>query len=204
MEPLTEAERTRIARAICEAERRTSGEIVAIVAPASAGYRVFAALWAAVLALMAPTLLLWVNLSAISVYLSQLAVFGGASILLQWEPVRMRLVPDAVKKASVHKAAIAQFLAQNLHTAEGRTGVLIYVSLAERCAEIIADDGIYRKVPPEIWVDVIETLISFLKQGQPAEGFVTAVERCGNILAEHFPTGSENENVLPNHLIVLP
>ena len=92
---------------------------------------------------------------------------------------------------------------QNLHTTKGRTGVLIYVSFAERFAEVIADDGIYRKVSPKVWEGVIAELTHHLAKGTRREGFITAIEMCGKILAEHFPPGHGDKDELPNHLIVL-
>ena len=63
------------------------------------------------------------------------------------------------------RRAVEQFLVQNLHTTKGRTGVLIYVSFAERYAEVIADDGIYKKVPPETWERVVRELTHHLGRG---------------------------------------
>jgi len=94
-------------------------------------------------------------------------------------------------------------MVQNLHTTLGRTGVLIYVSIAERYAEVIADDGIYRKVTPEVWDALIAALTMNIGRGAHVEGFVAAIETCGAILAEHFPPGVGDRDELPNHLIVL-
>jgi putative membrane protein len=96
-----------------------------------------------------------------------------------------------------------QFLAQSLHTTKGRTGVMIYVSFAEHYAEVIADEGIYRKVPQTTWNEVVDALTANLGRGARVEGFVTAIETCGKILAEHFPPGGIDLDELPNHLIVL-
>jgi putative membrane protein len=90
-----------------------------------------------------------------------------------------------------------------MHTTEGRTGVLIYVSFAERFAEVIADAGIYKKVPPSTWEDVVGELTNHLAAGSVTQGFIRAIERCGKVLAKHFPPGMANQNELPNHLIVL-
>jgi len=132
-----------------------------------------------------------------------LAVFVAAATFFQWEPLRFALVPNAVKRARAHQKAVEQFLVQNLHTTKGRTGVLIYVSFAERFAEVIADDGIYRKVSPKVWEGVIAELTHHLAKGTRREGFITAIEMCGKILAEHFPPGHGDKDELPNHLIVL-
>jgi len=204
MTPFTPQERATITHAITRAEAKTSGEIVVVAAGASDGYRSFVIMWAALLALAVPIpLILLTNWPIEYIYLLQLAFFFIASVLFQWPPLRFALVPRSVKHLRSHQRAVEQFLAQNLHTTKGRTGVLIYVSFAERYAEVIADEGIYGKVQPSVWKDVITELTSHLARGTRTQGFVKAIEMCGKILAEHFPPGHFDKDELPNHLIVL-
>ena len=122
---------------------------------------------------------------------------------MQSEHVRFALVPRGVKRARAHEKAVEQFLVQNLHTTSGRTGILIYVSVAQRFAEVIADAAVYKQVPPETWVEVVDLLIAHIVRGQRTEGLIAAVEACGRILAKHFPPRPADQNELPNHLIVL-
>ena len=109
-------------------------------------------MWAALLALLVPWPLIYLtNWPVEHIYLAQLAVFVIGAALTQWEDLRFAIVPKSIKRARAHQKAVEQFLAQNLHTTKGRTGVLIYVSFAEHYAEVIADEGIYRKVPQATW-----------------------------------------------------
>ena len=200
----TPEEQAAIEKAITRAEAETSGEIVVVVTGSSDGYRSFAVLWASLLALAVPLPLIWATKWPVEhIYLAQLAAFLFFGILFQWEPVRYALVPRLVMRARAHQKAVEQFLAQSLHTTKGRTGVLIFVSFAEHYAEVIADEGIYRKVSPEIWNDLIVELTGHIAAGERANGFIKAIERCGKILAEHFPPGKGDTDELPNHLIVL-
>jgi putative membrane protein len=204
IEPFTPEDRAAIAAAISRAEENTSGEIVVVAAIASDGYRSFGLLWAALLALAAPIPFIVATKWPVQyIYLIQLAVFLAFGILFQLDRVRYFLVPPSIKRARAHQRAVEQFLVQNMHTTKGRTGVLIYVSFAEHFAEVIADDGIYRKVPPSAWEDIVSELTGHLGRGTATQGFIRAIEACGEILAEHFPPGSAAENELPNHLIVL-
>lgn len=204
MQPFTPEDQAAISEAITRAEEKTSGEIVVVVALASDGYRSFGVLWAALLALAVPIPLIFATkLSVEYIYLLQLAVFFFCLVLFQWERLRFALVPRAVKRARAHQRAVEQFLVQNMHTTKGRTGVLIYASFAERFAEVIADEGIYRKVPPATWEDVVGELTNHLASGTTTEGFIRAIQRCGKILTKHFPPGRGDHNELPNHLIVL-
>jgi putative membrane protein len=137
-----------------------------------------------------------------SIYLCQLSAFLTFLVLFQLDSIRYWLVPPAVKRARAHQRAVEQFLVQNIHTTKGRTGVLIYVSFVERFAEVIADEGIYRKVPPSAWEDVVGELTNHLARA-PRPALIRAIERCGKMLARHFPPGRAPSNELPNHLIVL-
>lgn len=204
MRPFTSDEHEIIARAISRAEEHTSGEIVVVVAHASSSYGYFSLMCVALLALAVP--LPFVHLTKWPVeyiYIVQLTVFALGALLVQWEPVRIAITPASLKRARAHQRAVEQFLVQNLHTTRGRTGVLIYVSDAEHYAEVIADDGIYHRVTPQVWDDLIDALTAHIGKGTRTEGFVTAIETCGKILAEHFPPETGAHDELPNHLIVL-
>ena len=80
--------------------------------------------------------------------------------------------------------------------------MLIYVAVAEHFAEIVADTGISERVDPEAWRHLIEELLEEIRQGRAAEGLVKAVEAVGRILAEHAPPHADDENELPNKVIV--
>jgi putative membrane protein len=92
---------------------------------------------------------------------------------------------------------------QSLHTTAGRTGVLLFVSVAERHAEIIADKGIDARVPAGTWKKVIDDLTAAIGEGHSADGFVAAITAIGAHLARHFPPTARDPNELPDHLIIL-
>ncbi len=194
----------RVGAAIKAAESGTSGEIVAVVAADSDSY-----LWApilvaalAALALAAPLIVFtWMTVQWI--YALQVFAFVALALGLSYTPLRYMLVPKSVKRERAHRRAVEQFLAQNLHTTSGRTGVLIFVSIAEQYAEILADSGIHKKVTVEEWQSIVTVLTTAIGDGRTADGFVDAINRCGAVLATHFPPGTHDPNALPNHLIVL-
>ena len=194
----------RVGRAIQTAERKTSGEIVAVIAADSDSY-----LWAPILAaalislaIEAPLIMFtWINVHWI--YLFQVLLFAVLAFVLSQPPLRYMLVPKSVKRERAHRRAVEQFLAQNLHTTSGRTGVLIFVSVAERYAEILADQAVHKKVTAAVWQDIVTRLTSAIGEGRTGDGFVDAITRCGTVLAEHFPPGTHDPNALPDHLIVL-
>ena len=194
----------RIAEAINSAERKTSGEIVAVVANSSATYAYIPLLYASLIALFVPwplTFFTWMRLDL--VYLIQLVVFFVLALTFLYRPIRYALVPASIKRAQAHKRAVEQFLVQNLHTTDGRTGALVFVSEAERYAEIIADSGIRSKVADGTWKTIVDRLTEQIGNGNADDGFVEAVTALGQLLAQHFPPGSNDPDQLPNHLIVL-
>ena len=201
---ISDDDKARIAEAIAAAERNTSGEIVAVIAAESGSYLHVPFLWAALVALAVPwPFVFWTWWPIQHIYLLQLAVFAALVVILMYPPLRLALVPRSVKHARAHRRAVEQFLAQNLHTTRGRTGVLIFVSVAERFAEILADAAIHQKVPEDTWQGIVDDLTDHIGRGQAGEGFVRAIDAVGEHLAQHFPPG-RSRPPLSNHLIVLP
>jgi putative membrane protein len=195
----------RVAAAIATAEAKTSGEIVAVIAAESGNYHYVPFMWAALAALAVPwPLIYWTWWPVQFIYIAQLLVFAVLMGLLMVPSLRLGLVPRRVKTARAHRRAVEQFLAQNLHTTPGRTGVLIFVSVAERFAEIIADEGIHEKIAQAEWKAIIDDLTAHIGRGQSCEGFLRAIAAVGDHLARHFPPGSHDPHALSNHLIVLP
>ena len=211
------ADHDRVHDAIAEAELRTSGEIFCIVARESGQYREVAFAWAAGAALLAPPAALiaglrpsllaatvrrmensgWVVghagpfdaalLAALIGYaFVQLALFVGALGLFSIPAVRRAVTPGGLKTAHVHAKAVEQF-AHRLHSATGRTGVLIFASLAERRVQIIADEDIHARVGDSVWSKAVAEALASMKTGDVAGGLVAAVKTCGGALADHFP-----------------
>lgn len=196
-------DQTRITRAIRDAERTTCGEIVCVLARGSSSYVHVAALWAAGLALVAPWLLLAATQWSVQrILLCQLAVFVVGLLVLSLEPVRMRLVPRPVQRARAHREAMEQFFARGMTRTKARCGVMIFVSLNERYARIVADEGIAARVRNEEWAEAVAVLIEHMRRRDIANGFVAAIGRCGAILAEKAPPTGDNDD-LPDRLYVI-
>lgn len=204
MELISEADRMRISDAIGEAERMTSGEIVCVIAGESDSYLHAPFMWAALVALLVPWPLISLTWWPVQwIYALQLLVFLGLLAAFLPRQVRLWLVPRSQQTARAHRRAVEQFLVQNMHTTDGRTGVLIFVSVAERHAEILADRGIHSKVPPGIWQEIVDRMTAKIGDNRTADGFVEAIASVGVLLAAHFPPGSADPNELPDHLIVI-
>jgi putative membrane protein len=193
-----------ISSAITEAESRTSGEIVAVLAAESDTYLSVPFLIASAIALFVPWPLIYFTWVPVQwIFALQLAVFLVAMLGLLPRPVRFRCVPGSLMRSRAHRHAVEQFLARNLNTTAGRTGVLLFVSAAERYAEIIADAGLHEKVGQSEWQAIVDELTGEIGGGRAERGLIGAVERIGGILAKHFPSSAGDVRRLPDHLIVL-
>lgn len=201
---ITPEDEKRIADAIRTAEQKTSGEIFCVMASASSSYEFVPIARAAIIALAAPLPLYFLtHLWWDQIYYVQLAIFLGLAILFSLPWLRHPLVPRWIKRDRASAEARKQFAAHGLHLTDERTGVLIFASIAERYVEIVADAGIDSKVSQEVWDKAVAALIKAIKAGEPVEGFLRAIQICGDVLAEHFPPGKINLNELPDKLIVI-
>ncbi len=201
---LSEGDRARVRDAIAAAEARTAGELFVVVARVSDDYRFIPLLWATLAALAVPLPLLFLTLwPAGEIYAIQLAAFVVLAILLSVPPLHMLAVPNSVKRARAHERAVEQFLAHGLQMTEARTGVLIFVSLAERAAEIVADAGIAARVPQSAWDEAMGGLITEVRDGRLGDGLVAAVGAVGAVLTAHFPPRPGDRNEIANDVILL-
>ena len=197
-----EADKIRISEAIRVAESHTAGEIFCVIARHSSDYRLVPLTWAASTALFVPLPLIYLtSWSMAFIYLLQLSVFLTVALALSHPKLRFHIVPRQARHDRAHAEAMRQFFTRGLDKTEHRTGVLIFASTGERYAEIVADSGINEKVGKEIWDKAVNALVTAVKAGRPADGFVAAIEQCGAVLAENFPPGTLNRDELSNKLL---
>lgn len=213
-----------VTAAVAAAEEHTSGEIVTVIAAQSNDYDDVALVWASVIAFLAMSIIAlfpgfyqglydrltggWGHDLTANQWLGTVIAVGvikwiGMWLILLWRPLRLALTPRAIKAGRVRARAIDLFKVGTEAKTLGRTGVLLYLSLREHRADIVADEAIATKVAPEVWGDAMASLIELVRQGKPGDGMAEAVRQMGVVLAEHFPRGSENPNELPDRLIEL-
>ena len=201
---LSPHDRQRISAAIQAAERRTTGEIVCVLAKSSVEATALPIVVAALGALALPWLLVGFTTLPVLIILSlQLALFVALAVLLCLPRVRSALLPRATRQAIAHRVAMEQFMLRGIGRTEGRTGVLVFVSLAERYARIVADEAIAARVAQADWQGAIDALIDHMREGRIADGFVVAIERCGGVLATHFPATADERSELPDRIYLI-
>jgi putative membrane protein len=135
--------------------------------------------------------------------LLQVIVFLMLLMLLCLPRVRVALMPRRARRAIAYQFAMEQFASRGLARNRGQSGILIFVSLTERYARIIAGAEIAARVPQARWQEAVDALIAHTRNGFVADGFIAAIEMCGNELAKHFPPANLNRNELPDRLYVI-
>ena len=221
---MSAADHVLVTAAVADAEQHTSGEIVTIVTDLSDHYDDIAMAWASAVAFLALVIYAtfpefyiglitrlsggWGHEYTTGEYVALLVTavalkWVGTWLILKWTPLRMALTPKATKLARVRNRAISLFKVGTESKTQARNGVLLYLSMKEHRAEIVADEAIASKVAPEVWGDAMVALLDQVKAGNPGAGVAAAVAQMGVVLAEHFPKGSNNPNELPDRLIEL-
>jgi putative membrane protein len=197
-------DRTRIAAAIRAAEAKSSGEIVCVLAQTSSDAGALPVLIAALAALALPWVLVAFTAMPVEHMLSlQVLLFLALTVTLCLPRVRVALLPRAARRHVAHRAAMEQFTIRGIARKRERTGILIFVSLAEHYARIVADEGIAAKVSQKEWQDAVDALIAHTRDGRIADGFVSAIERCSAVLSRHFPRTGEIDDELPDRIYVI-
>jgi putative membrane protein len=213
-----------VTQAVAAVEQHTDGEIVTVIAGQSDDYRETPIYWAVAAMFLALACIAvfpewfegllstftggWQHVYTPGEYLTIImlvlaAKFAAVHVIVGWKPLRLALTPSAVKQMRVRARAINLFKVSAEKRTMGLTGVLIYLSMAEHRAEIVADSAIAAKVTPDVWGQAMADMIVELRAGRPGEGMAAAVRDVGKVLAEHFPKTGENPNELPDRLIEL-
>ena len=221
---LSDADHARVSAAVAAAESRTAGEIVTVVADRSDGYSDIALAWSAIAAFTALIVLAllpdfylgivdrlldnWAHEWTPREIFALAAIVGilkflGMWLIQLWQPLKFWLILPPIKTQRTFARAVSLFKVGAERRTHGRTGILIYLSMREHRAQIIADEAIASKVSPETWGEAMAAMLVHIKDGRVADGMIAAVEKVGVVLAEHFPRAEDDQNELPDRLIEL-
>jgi len=205
-----EAQRARVTGAVKQAEGQSRGQIVPVVVGRSDPYpeaRFRGGLLGA--ALVTGAVLLWAPRPVTVAELLLVELAGGllGAWAALWDPLERLLIGRQAMAQAVRSRALRAFHEQGLHRTVEGTGVLIFASLLEHQAVVLGDHGIHARMGDEGWAEAVGALVARMRRGQPTEGFVEAIGRCGAKLQAHFPPGAGDappRNELPDALRVSP
>lgn len=221
---MSEADQRIVTDAVGRAEQQTDAEIVTIIARQSDAYHDVGLHWAVLTMLLVPAFaatfplhyegaIIWLlgewthqlPLRTLLLVLlgNMILVFLAVRYLLAIAALRMFVTPGATKSRRVRRRALLLFRTSAESRTARLTGVLLYLSLDEHRAEIVADQAIASKVPPEVWGEAMAVMVDEVRAGRIAQGMALAIDKASVILAEHCPRGESNPNELPDRLIEL-
>jgi putative membrane protein len=213
----------RLSDAVRAAEADTSGEIVTIIADRSDAYHDVGLHYAILAMLLVPVLFAafphWPDAILklvtsgwgerempalyVLIFFLMTLVFLIVRYTLAIMPLRLALTPKATRRRRVRRRAIDLFKVGTEKRTTGRTGILIYLSMGEHMAEIVADEAIYTRVPDTEWGDAMAAMIDHVGAGRVTDGMIAAVEKVGAILAANLPRDAADKNELPDRVIEL-
>jgi len=107
------------------------------------------------------------------------------------------------KGQSARERAIDLFSQLRVWDTRHNNGLLIYLLLADRAVEIVADRGIHEKVSSQDWNKICQQIEMAFRQSNYESGVVSGVQAVTQHLVQHFPAGGHSGNELPDKPVVL-
>jgi putative membrane protein len=220
-ELFTSEDRAAIAKAVGEAERRTAGEIVPVVASMSDRYdraEDTLGLWLGMLALSAT----WILFQGVrqrevewevhwQLALDLVPVLGilvggwiaGIHLARRFPALKRFAALKSEMRSRVEQRAAMSFDIFRVGGTRDATGIVLYVSLFERMVCVRGDPAVTQKVDPSEWKGICEGMMQALREGHHREAFLGAITRCGDVLARHYPIKPDDTNEISNELRIL-
>jgi len=199
----TEDEKERLRQSVVAAESKTAGEIVPMIVTSAARYTEIELL-GVFIGLFAGMLVEWFWSDPWgSPYFQLWPIIGAfAGFLISRIPAVKRMLASKERIGdAVHTLALASFTDQGLHHTRDHTGILILIAILEHRVEVLADRGINEKVSRGTWDEIVQSISAGIKSGRACDAYCKAIERCGDILANHFPRRADDKDELSNRLV---
>lgn len=198
----------KITQAVIKAEAGTSGEIVPMIVNRSSAIGhlpfyvaliLFSLSAVALFELKSNWLHLWWGLPIGLLFLGCLV---GGFVLSQFHSIQRWLIPAIDEETQVWNRAYSEWAVSHVRKTKARTGILLFVSVMEKKAVVLADEGIAKHYSQETWQKVIDILSQHLRKGEWTEGFERSIQLCGDILKTHLPADTENINEISDRIII--
>jgi len=210
-------QRKHVAEAVVAAEAKTSAEIVPVVATQSGRYDraedafglllglgLFVAAW---LVLQAPRDVAWGTGYMIEWWHAVLIIPAGAALgiglasRVGW--LAMLFTPRTEIASEVRRAARQAFFDQRIHHTKGSTGLLLFVSLLEHQAVVLADEEVTAKLGQPALDEICETLTKALRKKPVPEAMAEAIAKAGDKLGAVLPRHADDKNELADVLVLV-
>ena len=216
----SDGEKLRIEQAVAEAEAETSAEILPVLASSSGRYdraEDIAGVWLSIIFMTLTWAVLqtqsaeaaqwgstWARFELPLLVLAVIVGYGlGMTIATYSWTLRRLFTPKKHMCAEVELAAGHAFFDRRVHHTQGDTGILIYISLFEHGARILADQTAHEKLGQEALDELCKKLIDGIKAGDLATALCEVIKDAGERLAKVLPRTDGDHNELENTLIIL-
>ncbi len=216
----TDEDRRRINATVAAAEGKTAAEIVPVVAGSSGRYdraEDICGLWLGLMLLAAVWILLpspvrapgdWGGLDLLWYPVALIAAVvvgfvGGAVLADKVPPLRRIFTPEAQMRDEVWTRARQTFFDHRVHHTSGSSGVLLYVSLYEHRAAIVADQPIIERLGQARIDELCAHFTARLKTDSLIDAYCQTIDELGALLEPLFPAPANRANELPDALVTL-
>ncbi|HEY6300959.1 MAG TPA: TPM domain-containing protein [Candidatus Binatus sp.] len=188
--PFTPDEHQRIDGAMAAINRDTSADLTVVVTRVSDRYSLYPLAGAAFGAILIGAIvsLLRPDLGSRTVIVIQLWSLIVLTLLLDWLPIRLQLVPKHIKHLRSQQLAHREFNAHTIANPSQPHRILLFVSLGERYVEIVADHETHAIAPDGAWNKIVDEFLTTVKAGHVAQGVLAAIAACGAILKNTHPS----------------
>ena len=203
-------EQTRICETVHKAELKTSGELVPMLVCESHSYPLAAIRGAAFVALLTALIvtpliagMFWLESSNLWVFLGVgTPVFLIVQFLISSYPrlKRFCLFADEMD-TEVQNSAFAAFFTEELYKTKDANGILIFISILEHRAWVIADSGISERIPHERWEEAVAVITNGIRKKKQCQALCEAITMIGDILEKEFPIQDGDINELHDLII---
>jgi putative membrane protein len=193
--------RREIVAAVQRIEQASAAEVVVTIVPRSAAHWdvTLAASLAAVLVFQAATAAFFPDLSALHVAIDS----AGLALLVglvgrALPPLERLLLPGRAKERRVEVGAESAFCRQGIFRTRSRTGTLVYLSLLERRAVLLPDDGLARAIPAESLAALRAETARLFDAPDAAKALLAVLDHLRRVAVRHLPARPDDVNELPD------
>ncbi|MHC4779649.1 MAG: hypothetical protein ACYTFG_13830 [Planctomycetota bacterium] len=194
-----------IEKAVSEAEKSTSAEIVVVITPQSGSYLDREMIFGIVVGLLALAFLIFSPFDfhpGLAFVDFLLAFLLGTLVCNRLDFLKGIVVGGKRREKNVDAGASISYMDEGVGATKERTGILLYASLFEKTVRILPDFGIEGKIGEAPWNEILREAGVLTVSGF-AEGLTGIIEKAGKVLAEALPPGEENPDEIPNRPRVL-
>ncbi len=196
---LTTKEQQEIIQAINKAEESCGGEILVVLAKSSWDWSRHS-LYLSIITSFIVSIAIWrsgFNIAYPHFFLGQLSVILLIESILRLTGLDARISPRSARQYATRIQAQSAFYGYGVNNTRNRAGVLIYLSMQERCCELLVDTGL-KGQPATSWQKIVGDITSGIKHGELVPSLKNAIEESGMIIARHYPGYPDDKNELPD------